>query len=226
MRYPSGGAQLLKRMAKIKLELRFRTDAEVRDLALAHKMALTQAPGNAQFPTPDPTPAVFDAKVTAYGAKLSEIDLAEAHLAALRAEKDRFRSEVELLLNQRANYVQNASGGEEAKIQNAAFGVQSLRTPTNSLVRPGNLVAAMTEKPGDIRLTCSAVARAKSYIWECRLHEEGAVDGPWAQFKISARSSITATGLVSGKKYAFRVRALGPNEVESPWSDEAVCMAA
>ena len=38
-------------------------------------------------------------------------------------------------------------------------------------------------------------------------------------------SAATVTGLVSGKKYAFRIRALGPNDLESPWSDEAVCMA-
>lgn len=30
---------------------------------------------------------------------------------------------------------------------------------------------------------------------------------------------------VSGKKYAFRIRALGPNDLESPRSDAAVCLA-
>ncbi|MBN8457573.1 MAG: fibronectin type III domain-containing protein [Verrucomicrobia bacterium] len=47
----------------------------------------------------------------------------------------------------------------------------------------------------------------------------------WHQAKVAARSSATLTGLVSGKKYAFRIRALGPNDLVSPWSDEAVCMA-
>jgi hypothetical protein len=39
------------------------------------------------------------------------------------------------------------------------------------------------------------------------------------------RSGTVFIGLVSGQKYAYRIRALGPNELESPWSDEVVCMA-
>ena len=37
--------------------------------------------------------------------------------------------------------------------------------------------------------------------------------------------SATLTGLTSGTKYAFRIRVLGPNDLESPWSDEVICMA-
>jgi hypothetical protein len=38
-------------------------------------------------------------------------------------------------------------------------------------------------------------------------------------------SSSFGQGFVPGKRYAFRIRALGPNELESPWSDEVSCMA-
>ena len=75
-------------------------------------------------------------------------------------------------------------------------------------------------------LGVNRVPPAVGYIWECREHIEGQVPRPWTQAKVSRRSSVTVSGLVPGREYAFRVRALGPNEVESAWSDEAVSRAA
>jgi hypothetical protein len=91
--------------------------------------------------------------------------------------------------------------------------------------KPHDVSATMRDNPGEIDITCHAVDKAKSSIMEMRLHSDTAAPGPWTQAKISGRSSATISGLTSGMKYAFRIRALGPNDLESPWSDEAVCMA-
>lgn len=83
----------------------------------------------------------------------------------------------------------------------------------------------MGDFEGEIDVQCNAVPKAKSYIYEMREHPDTAAPGPWAQAKIATRSSASINGLVPGKRYAFRIRALGPNELESPWSDEVTCMA-
>ena len=118
-----------------------------------------------------------------------------------------------------------ASGGDLAKILSAAFGVQADATPTTSMEKPYDVYATMGDNPGEIDLSCHAVPKTKSYIIEMRQHSDTAAPGPWTQAKISGRSSATLTGLTSGTKYAFRIRALGPNDLESPWSEEVICMA-
>jgi len=48
--------------------------------------------------------------------------------------------------------------------------------------------------------------------------------GTWTQFDLCTASKITVTGLVSGKKYWFRVAAKGTG-AQGPWSDPAQKMA-
>lgn len=98
-------------------------------------------------------------------------------------------------------------------------------TPTTSMEKPYDVSATMGDNPGEIDLSCHAILKTKSYIMEIRMHSDTAAPGAWTQAKISGRSSATITGLTSGMKYAFRIRALGPNDLESPWSDEVICMA-
>ena len=86
--------------------------------------------------------------------------------------------------------------------------------------------ASTGDDSGEIDVSWNPVAKARNYIVECREHIDGQAPGPWTQVKIVTRSKLTASGLVTGRKYAFRVRALGPNSVESPWSDEAVGLSA
>ena len=157
--------------------------------------------------------------------KLDEVSAAEVTLQTLRAERDALRLDLEKNLNGRSSYVDTASGGDLAKILSVAFEVQAGATPTTSMEKPCNVSATMGDNPGEIDLSCHAVPKTKSYIMEMRLHSDTAAPGPWTQAKISGRSTATISGLTSGLKYAFRIRALGPNDLKSPWSDEAICMA-
>ena len=84
-------------------------------------------------------------------------------------------------------------------------------------------MATAGDDEGEAEVACDSVPHAKSHIIQCREHPEDGPSGAWVQAKVSSRSSTTVTGLISGKKYAFRMRALGPDEVESPWSDEVAC---
>ena len=182
--------------------------------------------GNANFPTPVPTDLIFSTAVSDFQDRLAAIAAKKAELASLLAGLPPLRSALADKLNLRASYVESTSAGVAEKILTAAFEVQAVGAPTTSLPQPQNLVASIGDNEGEIDLACNAVRKAKSYVWECRVHDDGVVPGPWMPCKISSSSKATAEGLISGKKYAFRVRALGPNNVESPWSDEALSMAA
>lgn len=222
-RYDAVPANRTKRMAKVRLTLQGLTDSELASLGTLHTTKMT---GNAAFPSPVPNAAGFAALLADFTAKMDAVAAAELALAQLYSEKEAARSALELGLSQRGNYVEMTSGGDPALIQSAGFEVQSAPTPTTSLERPGNVSASTGDDDGEIDVSWNPVAKARNYIVECREHIDGQVPGAWTQVKIVSRSKLTATGLVTGRKYAFRVRALGPNSVESPWSDEALGLAA
>ena len=209
-------------MTKVKLDLQNKDFLTLRTFAEGHRDAMV---GNANYPTPQPSVAVFDASLQAYSTKLNEITATEVILQTLRAERDALREELEKNLTARGSYVETTSAGDQAKILSAAFEVRAEGSPTTQMPRPEGVTASMGDEEGEIDVSCHAVPKAKSYLIEMRDYSDTAAPGAWSIAKISGRSSSTINGLTSGKKYAFRTRAIGPNELESPWSDEAICMA-
>ena len=208
------------KMNKIKLNLRSKTDDELSAYCTNHK---TKMAGNAAFPTPDPLAAAYDPVLTAFTTKLAAMRVLEDSLAQAVSEKDAARTALEVATTKRGNYVENASAGSVALVQSAGFDVRAPGAPIGDLPAPQNVVATMGDQEGEVDLSCDRVRGAASYVWHCRLYSQPG--GPWQQTKISKKSSTTATGLVSGTKYAFRVCAVG-TEGEGAWSDEAVIMAA
>ena len=209
-------------MSKVKLDLQRKDDVQLRIFAKEHAAAMV---GNVNYPSPVPSLAVFDAASNSYAEKLDEISAMETALQTLRAERNVLRVSLVGNLNSRGSYVDEASGGDTAKILSAAFAIQADATTTTSMEKPYEVSATMGDNPGEIDLSCHAVPKAKSYLIEMRDHSDTAMPGAWQQMKVSTRSSATIGGLISGTRHAFRIRALGPNDLESPWSDEAICMA-
>jgi hypothetical protein len=209
-------------MSKVKLDLRSKDFVQLAAFATNHRNAMV---GNAFFVAPIPKPAVYDAALLAYQTKLNEITAAEVDLQTLRAERDALRIPLELNLTGRGSYVESQSGGDTAQILSAAFELQAIPSATTSIDKPYNMVATMGDSEGEIDLSCHAVPKAGGYVSERREHSDIAAPGPWGNDKFSTRSSVSYTGLVSGQKYAFRTKAMGPNNLEGPWSDEVICMA-
>ena len=67
---------------------------------------------------------------------------------------------------------------------------------------------------------CDPVAKSKSYEWQTS--DDPPTNTSWTYAKTTTKSSTTLTALVSGAKKWVRVRALGPKEIKSPWSDPAL----
>lgn len=79
----------------------------------------------------------------------------------------------------------------------------------------------MGSKEGEIDVSWDRVAGADSYVME---RSPNVLPRAWDLMKIVTQSSFTATGLVSGQTYVFRMAAVGPLG-QGPWSDEAKKMA-
>lgn len=94
-------------------------------------------------------------------------------------------------------------------------------TTTTSIAQVGNLTASFGDEPGEVHLGWNPVDKAKSYEIQCKLP-----GGEWIHAKTIGKSSADIKNLTRGMLYQFRVRAIGPNDLEGPWSDIAEQMAA
>ena len=134
----------------------------------------------------------------------------------MQAELDKLEFEFDALLSSEGAYIQSASKGEEAKILGAGVEVADAPSPTPDMPAPGNLRATGGDLDGEADLAWDPVSGRDTYIAEC----SETATGPWNQVYVGRKSSFTATELVSGHLYYFRVRALGPRGA-GPWSDIA-----
>ena len=123
------------------------------------------------------------------------------------------------MLSQLASYVENANGGDAAKIESSGM---SVRAPSTPPVEPMPQVMDLVLTAGDFEGTLDAmwhpVRGAKSY--EVQISPDP--PGTWAQKMASGKSSATIEGLTSGAKIWVRVRAVGADNQPGPWSDPAV----
>lgn len=208
-------------MAKVKLDLQNKRDAQLLSFAREHQTAMA---GNPRYPDPKPEPAVLEAVVAEFAKQMAEVGNLETQLLTLKSSREVTRLSLERLLTERGNYVDSSSGGSETAILSAGFDTRAAAIPTTSLAAPEGLVTELGRNPGEIEVRCDPVPKAKAYVVSYRL-QSGTADSEWQQGKMTTRSSTKVSGLVSGQRYSFRMRGLGANEIESPWSNESICMA-
>ena len=205
------------RMAKVKLDLDNRDDDNLRSFAEGHRDAMA---GNAHFPTPNPTALVYDGALDDFVDALGEVASAEAALKEVVRIKNEKRVILEGRISVRGTHVEQTSGGVESVIVSSALGVRDTPVPTTSLEKVMNLNASAGDNEGEIDLGWNGNIKGKrGFIVEMR---EDAVGMPWEVAKQGVtKSRCTVDGLTPGKRYFFRVRAFGPDEMVGPWSDEA-----
>lgn len=202
-----------KRMAKVKLTLRKKSDSELLTFTQQHIAAMT---GNANFTTPNPLAAAFQTLYDDYESALDESELAQQAAKEKVVLKDTAREALEAALNARADYVQLTSGGDEAKILSAHLDVRAAAAPIGQLAAPTNLRVTGGDLEGENDLQWDPQRGTESYVAEYATD----AGGPWTQFYIGRKSSCTAVGLTSGSLYFFHVKAKGAAGW-SGWSDIA-----
>jgi hypothetical protein len=200
--------------AKVKLNLRKLT---VEEKIVFAKQIVTSMTGNANFTTP--VPALAGVTTTIAAAETANADLENARKIALTKAStlDDKLSDLDIILNQLCAYVENTAKGDETKIKSAGMSIRSSNAPIGIPAAPGNfLAAAITE--AEMELTWDVVNGAKSYI--VQFTTDVSASSNWTLATACTKSKATVKNLESGKKYWFRVAALG-SAGQGPWSDPA-----
>ncbi len=202
------------RMAKIKLDIYQMTiDDEIAYLG----PIVTQMAGNAAFTALAAKTTALGTAVTALGAAnadyLGSVQIAEQKLTV----RNNARAAVEEAARQLASGAEGITS-DAATLQSGGWDLQaSSRPPVGPLPAPGNLTATGGDLDGTVDLAWDAIRRGvQTYAAEYAT----SVDGPYTQCYIGKASKCAATGLASGTRYFFRVRAIGAAG-PSGWSDVA-----
>ena len=202
---------------KIKLDLQSYT---VPDKIQFMRQVVTEMTGNANFTTPSPALSVISTKATALESAFNAQQTAQQAAKTATTNLGTAEDAANAAMNSLANYVEETSGGDTAKIESAGMSTRAPKTPTTSLPAPGNLSSTAGDEEGELDLVWEPVPKSKGY--ELQTSPDPVTGTSWAFAETSSGSKTSLTGLPSGSKVWVRVRALGPKKIKSPWSDPAV----
>jgi hypothetical protein len=184
-------------------------------------ISVTAASHASTFPEPNPTVESLTTARNNLSTRLTTIGTMEANLESERAGAVTSEKDLDALIVQLASYIENIAKGDLSILQMSGFAISTGRSAVGPLSAPENLQGFMADIEGQVKLKWNRVRGAKTYIVECATSPEG----PWTQIDVTTRATCKATGLTSGTKYWFRLRAVGAAGL-SGWSDPAQKMAA
>jgi hypothetical protein len=204
--------------AKVKLNLR---NLSVEEKIVFSKQVITSMTGNVNFATPVPALASITAAITAAETANADLKVSRKATVTKASILDDKLAELDSVVAQLANYVENVAKGDDTKIKSAGMGVRSQASPIGLPSSPENLLtAAVTQN--EVELDWEKVTGAKSYVVQLTLDISG--NSNWTMGTIVTKAKATIKNLESGKKYWFRVAAVGAAG-QGPWSDPATTYA-
>jgi hypothetical protein len=173
---------------------------------------------NPAFATPSPPlPEVTSA--------LDELDKAQAAVQAAKSDvatrvlaQDGAEAKVNQMLTQLAGYVESVAGTDDGLITSIGMETKSSRSAPQPPNVPHGLSATAGEHEGEIKLAWKAISNARSYAIESS--QDPATASSWTHLGVATSASKAISGLTSGKRYWFRVAAIGAGG-QSGWSEHA-----
>jgi hypothetical protein len=205
-------------MSRIKLNLR----QAIPDKLQTGRHIIAAMTNNPNFANPQPpltdVTAALSTLDEAY--KLHQIAKSDARAKANVADdaEIQFDSQFRKL----AAYVESIADKDETIIASAGMQTKAARTTPSTLSAPGALSASAGNHEGEIDLTWKKVDNSKSYIIQISPDPPSA--DSWGHAETVTVASKTIQNLTSGKKYWFRVAAIG-SLGQSGWSEPATRIA-
>jgi hypothetical protein len=176
---------------------------------------------NPYFPYPPVEIEKFDEAVEAFNIQIA---LANDGGRTAIAERNARREIVSRMAEQLGHYVEHNCNGEMDRFLSSGFQPKSTtRTPAGPLDQP-RIRKIKHGMPGELLVYPTPVKGAYSYELGHSLTDENRIPGEWIVRPLSsARAAVTIDGLIPGRVYAFRIRALGKLDYTN-WSDPAFFM--
>lgn len=202
-------------MSRIRLNLR---SLSVTDKIAKGRHIVTSMTNNANFQTPNPP-------LTEVTAALDELDKAQAAVQAAKSEvatrvltQDGAETKVNQMLTQLAGFVESVAGTDDTLITSVGMETKSSRSAPQAPTVPQGLSATAGDHEGEIKLSWKAISNARSYAIESS--QDPATATSWTHLGVATSASKAISGLTSGKRYWFRVAAIGAGG-QSGWSEHA-----
>jgi hypothetical protein len=189
---------------KLRLDFSKMSDSDLEAKSLAIVQAMTE--NAAYFPTPKPTMPDFIASVSGYSTQLSKAASRDKDQVAL---KNQLRVALESILMQVGYYVSNTANGNVAILTGSGFDMTKDPVNRPPIGAPENLTLTNGINSGEVMISVDVVKGAKSYLFQyC---PDPLTDNPvWESLPSSSRKMTLA--LEPGKKYWYRVAAIGPRK--------------
>jgi hypothetical protein len=205
--------------AKVKLDLRGKTDGELGEFAKVHSQMMHDNP---DFPFPIPSEDQFDAIAARYQQMLIAALTVQSLARQVTAALDTARTDIQNALRTRGNYVQIASDGIPSKILSTGLAICADATPTGQLEPPQNLIATPTRTSGQLIFTWNAVEGARTYLLQ--QSDASATERSWVSLPPNSERKLTLSNLPIGQRLAYRIATIGGSTGQSDWSPEIVRM--
>jgi hypothetical protein len=186
---------------------------ELNKMTIAEKISfvrniVTMMTGNADYLTPDPPLA--DLTTVA-----DETDTANKDAIQVRAEskqktaiKNEKEDALDKIIRKEANYVENKSDGNEAKIEGAGFRTKSEGAPVGELPPPEDFSITYGDEAGELNMHWDGTIGASGYVVQ-KNETDPVEESAWNDVDNPTKTKYTVKDLKSGNRYWFRVLAVG-----------------
>jgi len=201
-------------MARIRLNVR---KLSVTDKIAKGRQIVTAMTNNTNFPSPNPPLTEVTALLDELAQDFALLQSARSEVTTRVVKQEKTSERLDQALTQLAGYVESVAGRNDALITSAGMETKAPRSTSTLPGVPQALSASAGEHDGEINLFWKAVPNARSYMIEANLDPATA---NWTQVGVATSASKVITNLTSGKRYWFRIAAVGAGG-QSGWSEHA-----
>lgn len=196
-------------------------------LSITEKLAkgrqiVTAMTNNASFASPTPPLPDIAAGLDELERAFGLVQAAKSEMATRSGTQNNAEARVDQLLTQLAGYVESVAGKDATLITSAGMEAKAAPSAPTIPPPPDGVGATVGEHDGVIDLFWKRVPNARSYVIESSV--DPAALGSWTHVGIATSASKTINSLMTGKRYWFRVAAVGAGG-QSGWSEHATKVA-
>ena len=205
-------------MSRIRLNLR----QAVPDKLQTTRHIIAAMTNNPNFASPHPALADVAASLSTLDEAYKTYQIAKLDARTKANAADDAEIELDSLMRKLAAYVESIADTDETIITSAGMQTKAPRATPSTLPAPEALSAMGGDHEGEINLTWRKVENSRSYI--IQLSSDPPSADSWGHAETVTVANKTIQNLTSGKKYWFRVAAIG-SVGQSGWSEPATKIA-